>query len=964
MPGVRAALILAELPDADRSAIEQECRQAGFDAVWASTAETGSAKLEEGRFDALLVHLTTPGAARVCLNARGKLTHGRFPVIALVEDLDDTNFNRAFRAGADDAVRIGGRGQIERRLGAAPRPSVLPPGRAHGEALIVDPDRARSEILERLLGDAGYRVEAVSDELAAKLQFGRPGVRLIIADSAIGEIRPLVELARRKNARAIWVVRSRPDELKELSHALRIFKHVAVVSAYGPPDDVLFEANRLLDTTRRDHRADPRLLHATTVIIRNPGAEDECGFSYNVGPTGLYVRTLALPQGETASLELSPPDGTKPLTVEGQISWRRSFGPTDRDFSPPGFAVHLNGGELEQWADAVRAAWKEIHGTELPASPARPPPKPSKPAMTAVSGDLSKTTVGLGPSTAGAAGASRAVRPSKQTYGGLGPTLATAAPPKTVRGVAPSDTPAGPSTLRGAGAKDGPGFGEPKLRIPTPAQGMQTQRLGLDRPAVPPPKPAKATSDPTKTPAGQSAHKAATANETSEPDDKDRSKADKSDATAASPPPGSAREKMASVEDLLSDVLGTHTPSAHDSGAIPLTFKGGFDIAENETESVVPDEQPAKNVATAAPTVPRPDADASPGVGADSERISVAPDELLPSSHDTSSHDASAHDARSPALASTLLSIDKRDVTEPARQPARSAAPANEPTAVDATKLDAALAFVDGAALDDDFLGTATTQRPPAPESEAPPANGAQRVPFQLPLEAKVELPKPWPPPADEVVQRTPAPGATSTDVPSITPPRTRKRGPFIAAAFVVGGLIAGGIFALRGVQSTPEPALPAPETPTTPISAAAPTTAAPQTPPPAPEPTVAPTPTAAPEPKPEPTATQTAAPPQPSPPSPAPVGQPAPSAAPANEPAEIAAPSEPLKPGFGYLYVESAIDTNVFVHGMLVGKTNTMLTAYCGNKFIRLGDAPGQWKSEGVPFKVVCGETSRLRLP
>jgi hypothetical protein len=63
-------------------------------------------------------------------------------------------------------------------------------------------------------------------------------------------------------------------------------------------------------------------------------------------------------------------------------------------------------------------------------------------------------------------------------------------------------------------------------------------------------------------------------------------------------------------------------------------------------------------------------------------------------------------------------------------------------------------------------------------------------------------------------------------------------------------------------------------------------------------------------------------------------------------------------------LYVESPLDTHVFVHGVDVGATNTTVISRCGAKFVRLGSAPGEWQSEGVPLKIKCGETTRVKMP
>jgi hypothetical protein len=60
---------------------------------------------------------------------------------------------------------------------------------------------------------------------------------------------------------------------------------------------------------------------------------------------------------------------------------------------------------------------------------------------------------------------------------------------------------------------------------------------------------------------------------------------------------------------------------------------------------------------------------------------------------------------------------------------------------------------------------------------------------------------------------------------------------------------------------------------------------------------------------------------------------------------------------------VATELDTPVFVHGKLVGTTNTVLLSYCGTRFIRLGTAPGAWQTDGTVLKIKCGERNDLDL-
>jgi hypothetical protein len=63
------------------------------------------------------------------------------------------------------------------------------------------------------------------------------------------------------------------------------------------------------------------------------------------------------------------------------------------------------------------------------------------------------------------------------------------------------------------------------------------------------------------------------------------------------------------------------------------------------------------------------------------------------------------------------------------------------------------------------------------------------------------------------------------------------------------------------------------------------------------------------------------------------------------------------------WLLVQANVDARVFVHGIDLGRTGQWLKSRCGMRFIRLGSAPGQWLSEGVPQRLVCGDVTTLEV-
>jgi len=105
----------------------------------------------------------------------------------------------------------------------------------------------------------------------------------------------------------------------------------------------------------------------------------------------------------------------------------------------------------------------------------------------------------------------------------------------------------------------------------------------------------------------------------------------------------------------------------------------------------------------------------------------------------------------------------------------------------------------------------------------------------------------------------------------------------------------------------------------------------------------------------------------------PAPHIAPTPSAQPAAAP-EPAASAEPAAPGApvkdpsllsfqAYLTVSSAVDAEVVVQGVGVGRTNQKLLVRCGPRNIRLRATGGAWLSEGTHAKLECMHHTSLQI-
>jgi DNA-binding response OmpR family regulator len=401
-------LILADVGDSERAALEAACTAAGFSPTVEPSAEAATQKLTAKRFDALVVHLGTPGAALACMRARGKLLRTRIPVLSLVDGDDEATFSRAYRAGADEVLLLDRPEWLTARLRVLPRSAIPQPGNARGDAVVADADRTRAEVVERVLRDAGFRVEVAVDGFSTRLQAGRPSLKVAVIDASLDDVPSLIVQAKAKGARCAWVVRARPEQLDELRQKLARIERVTVLSAYGPPDDVLFEINRLIEPRSADGRGEGRALQGSVLRLHwSDGGSDEIGYSYNWSATGLFVRTLAAPRGSKVTVEMTPPGATEKLALACEVVWRREFGATRKEPVPAGFALRITGGDVVAWTRVcprtsslppANAAQADIVASRTDVGPR--PPVPTRAAAGAsarANGPVSKQSSGPAP---------------------------------------------------------------------------------------------------------------------------------------------------------------------------------------------------------------------------------------------------------------------------------------------------------------------------------------------------------------------------------------------------------------------------------------------------------------------------------------------------------------------------------------------------------------------------------------
>jgi len=284
------------------------------------------------------------------------------PVIAIVSELRDESFVRAYRNGADDVIVRSNVAGVTRRLANLRDfdPSARPPI-SRGQVLISHQDDDHRRLLGRVLRQASFDVRFAADsgEIVEAMASEEAPVLVVASDEVlpVSEIQPV-----RRSANAFktpFVVVTAAASTRTMLHDT--LERVATISESAPNDHLLFLANDLLTGGSRHMRESPRYLFDTICSFRaDDTSSPDHGLTYNVSETGIYVRTFDPPPKDTiVRLELTPPGSTETVELRGTIIWTAMPGKGTRA-TPPGFGVHIEtlsspARDLELYQEAYRA---------------------------------------------------------------------------------------------------------------------------------------------------------------------------------------------------------------------------------------------------------------------------------------------------------------------------------------------------------------------------------------------------------------------------------------------------------------------------------------------------------------------------------------------------------------------------------------------------------------------------------
>jgi len=336
-------LVLAKLAPDEERVLSAIAATSNLKLVTCSKVESAIAWLSAEELRVLVFKADLVGADRFCQAVRSRPALAGVPLIALVSDWSDPLVEKLYAHGIDDAIMDRFGPGFVARLRRLPDRLARPPRR--GAAVVAEPDRNRQNLVARVLGNAGYDVKTARDATALSFFVREHKPRLVVGSVALGAPRALISEARRAGCSAPWVVTARRRELPRWAESLAGLERVSVVAATSSPEVVLYAANELMRGEEQPARSEVRHLYATSVLFREPGEEsDELGFTYNVSGRGLFVRTLAPPEGDAVWLELRPPKSRRRVRLEGRVTWRRPYVPTAASTGPPGFGVQISAG--------------------------------------------------------------------------------------------------------------------------------------------------------------------------------------------------------------------------------------------------------------------------------------------------------------------------------------------------------------------------------------------------------------------------------------------------------------------------------------------------------------------------------------------------------------------------------------------------------------------------------------------
>jgi len=366
--GAHDALAVGGLVTAVRRDVPAEAARAAREGAVALAVDAGYAPLEE-----------------TIAAVRGAESTENLPILVVVRDPLRDDLERLFRLGIDDYLVAAEIHQIRDRAVVLSKGDPWTGLRAPaGRLVLADADRARRVRVARILRRWGFDLSFASnrDELLEQLRRDA-APRAVIVDGALPPIgspqRTFEEERREPRGRDVpWLFLADTAQRELLRGAVQALGHASLYSREGPPENVIFAVNDLLQPGAVDARRSPRLLHSAPVAFWAGGAPETIwAYSYNINRTGLYVRTLVPPPMSTIlHVRFRPPHGEGLVALDAQVMWRKEFGAAQGPLYPPGVGVQFVRTPLADEA-AHLAGYEELLRTSEASGTGRPSERPA-----------------------------------------------------------------------------------------------------------------------------------------------------------------------------------------------------------------------------------------------------------------------------------------------------------------------------------------------------------------------------------------------------------------------------------------------------------------------------------------------------------------------------------------------------------------------------------------------------------
>jgi len=306
------------------------------------------------------------------------------PILVVVRDPLRDDLDRVFRFGIDDYLVASDIHQVRERSVALSKGDPWTGLRAPaGCVVLAGTDRARRILIARIIRRWGFDLSFASDRDEVLARFHQGAVpRAVIVDGSLPPDGPerAIDAARRdpRGRDVPWLFIADASLLETIRVAVQTHGRAAVYDREGPPENIIFALNDLLQPGAVDARRSPRLLHSAPVAFWAGGAPETIwAYSYNINRTGLYVRTLVPPPiGTLLQVRFRPPHGEGLVALDAQVMWRKEFGSSQGPLYPPGIGVQFVRTPLADEA-ALRAGYEELlresEGGGSSGGPQRPP---------------------------------------------------------------------------------------------------------------------------------------------------------------------------------------------------------------------------------------------------------------------------------------------------------------------------------------------------------------------------------------------------------------------------------------------------------------------------------------------------------------------------------------------------------------------------------------------------------------